>query len=104
MTDDQAREISRGEHAARILSDPLVQEALAQIRDKVRDAFFGLPIDAPGVDEQRARLVMLDKMRQQFEGVFAALMGGAEVARQELLMEENVKAKAAAVLERVRHG
>lgn len=101
MTDDQHREISRGDHAARLLGDPLLQEVLEQIKSGVRDALFDLPYEAV---EARERLFMLDKMRAQFVNLLAAMADGAEILRAELLMEENAKAKAAAVMERVRHG
>lgn len=105
MTDDQDRidaarlqAINRGERAAAILNDPLVQEALQAVRDGVRDLFFATP---PEAAQQREFLHLMDRARQQFEGVFTLLIAGAEVSRYELTEEAHTKARAASINERI---
>lgn len=101
MNDQQAREIARGEHARRILEDELVQEVLEHLKSTIRNAVFELPVEAK---EQREALFLMDRAREQFVSVFAALIQGAEVSKYELLAEENVKAKLEAIKEKVRNG
>lgn len=90
--------IHRGERARAILTDPLVQEALRAIREGVRDTFFATPHDAA---QQREFLHLMDRARQQFEGVFTLLIAGAEVSQYELTEEAHTKARLEAVNQRI---
>jgi hypothetical protein len=84
MTDQQSRDIARGEHARRILDDAFVQEALAAVKGAIREQMFELPIDAT---KPREFLALMDKARTQFEGWFTAAIEGERIARLELAAE-----------------
>lgn len=102
MSDDPTPEdfaIARAARARVILEDPMVAEALAAIREGVRDLFFELPPEAAA---QRERLHMLDRARQQFEAVFRAHLLGGLVARDALLSEQQAAQALAAIQERVK--
>lgn len=84
----------RAQRAEQILSDPLVIEALSTVRESVRDLFFDLPADHK---DAREMLHLMDRARQQFEGVFRLLIAGAAVDRHEMLQEEHTKARLNAI-------
>lgn len=94
MSDDTRQHESRAQRAEQIMSDPLVIEALATVRDSVRDLFFALPSEHK---DAREMLHLMDRARQQFEGVFRLLIAGASVDRHELLEEEHTKARLDAI-------
>lgn len=81
--------IYQGEHAERILSDPLVKSALSDIAQATRDLFFDLP---PEAREQREFLHLMDRARQQFEGYFYKLISGMKVEKSEILAEAHMRA------------
>lgn len=102
MTDttqtDQAA-VHRAARAQALLTDPMVQDALAFVRDQVRDAFFDLELSDPGA---RERLLLMDRARQQFERVFTAHLMDGSVARDLLLSEELAAQHLAAIQQRVK--
>lgn len=100
MNDQQRMEIARAERASMILNDAMVQEALKTIEAAIRDQVFALPIEAR---EQRDQLVMMDKMRQQFVRWFEIAINAGEVAKYELLAEQNAQAKLDAIREQARN-
>ena len=91
--------IHRGEHAKRLLDDDLLKDALNTIKTQTQALFFELPSTAIA---ERERLHLLDKARQQFENLLNVLVAGGEVSKYELLADEQTKARADAVRERVR--
>lgn len=102
MTDtthsDQAA-MHRAARAEAILGDPMVKDALAFVRDQVRDAFFDLELTDPGA---RERLLLMDRARQQFERVFSAHLMDGSVVRELLLSEEKAAQHLAAIQQRVK--
>lgn len=99
MNDQQRMQIARAEHADRILNDPLVMEAFQTIKKVIRDQVFDLPMEAV---EQREKLVLMDKSRQQFMNLFELAVRGGEVTRYELAAEANTKARIQAIREQAR--
>ena len=93
-----AEEITRGEHAKRLLEDPLFKEAMTETRQAVIDAWAGLPVENKAQAEELKRLLWA---ANQFEAVFVSLMGGATIARGELLSAESMQTKAEAVQRRI---
>jgi hypothetical protein len=99
VTDQQAQDLSRGEHARRILGDEMVQEAFATVKQAIRDQMFDLPIEAA---KQREFLAMMDKARVQFEGWFAEALAGEQIARLELDAERQAQGQVDKIKERMR--
>jgi len=99
VNQNQSEAMYRAESARRVMDDPMVREALETIKAVVRDQVFDLPSEAI---EQREKLVMLDKMRQQFERFFEIAIHGGEVARYELDMERNTQTRLDAIREKAR--
>ena len=93
------RAIHRAEHAARLLNDDLMQEALSTLKTQTQALFFELPTNDA---QARERLHMLDKMRQQFENILTAIVANGEVVQHGLLAESHAQAVADAIKERVR--
>lgn len=92
--------IYRADRARAIFEDSLFVEAVATVRTAVREQVFALPIEAR---EDREKLVLMDKMAQQFLNWFEFAIRNGEVSKQELLMVANTEAKLAAVRERARN-
>lgn len=79
-----SEDISRGERARALMSDPMVQEAFANLKTAVRDLFFELPAEAA---EQRERLHMVDRARQHFESIFTIQIFNGQLERDQLLSD-----------------
>ena len=99
MTDDQQADIYRAQRATTLLADPMMAEALAAIRNGVRDAFFDLPTEAV---TQRELLHQMDKARQHFENIFRAHVMGGFVSRETIESEEKAAEYLAMIQEKVR--
>lgn len=93
-----AEEITRGEHAKRLLEDPLFKEAMIETRQAVIDAWTALPVENKAQAEELKRLLWA---ANQFEAIFVSLMGGATIARDQLLSAESMQTKAEAVQRRI---
>lgn len=93
-------QIARAEHADRILNDPIVMEAFKTIEKAIREQVFDLPLEAV---EMREKLVLMDKSRQQFMGLFELAIRGGEVTRYELTVEANTQARIQAIREQARN-
>lgn len=91
-------QIARGEHAKRLLDDPLLKEALAEIKQAVIEQWAALSVQNKEQAEELKRLLWATK---QFEAFFVAQVGGATIARSELLLETNMQIKAEAVQRRI---
>lgn len=94
----QQQAISRGEHAKRLLDDPLLKEALAEIKQAVIEQWAALSVQNKEQAEELKRLLWAAK---QFEAIFIAHVGGATIARNELLLDTNMQIKAEAVSRRI---
>jgi len=92
------QQIQRGEHAKRLLDDPLFQEAMSETRQAVIDAWAALPVENKAQAEELKRLLWASN---QFEAVFTSLVAGATVARYELLLDTNMQIKAEAAQRRI---
>lgn len=99
MTDQQAQDIRRGEHARRILEDEMVQGAMSAVKEAIREQMFDLPI---GASREREMLALMDKARQQFEGWFAAALQGEHIAKLELEAERKAQSLMERTKEKVR--
>lgn len=82
--------ITQGDHAKRLLEDPLLKEALADIRTAVIDQWCALSIENKAQAEELKRLLWA---ADQFTATFEARIAGATIARQELHMRENMEIK-----------
>ena len=91
-------QIARGEHAKRLLEDPLFQEAMRETRQAVVDAWAALPVENTAQAEKLKHLMWAAK---QFEAVFEAWVAGATIMRAELLLDTNMEIKAQAAKERI---
>lgn len=98
MTLTPEQQIARGEHAKRLLDDPLLQEAMRETRQAVIDAWAALPVENKAQAEELKRLLWA---ANQFEAVFTSLVGGAQIIRSELLLDTNMQIKAEAVQRRI---
>lgn len=92
-------QISRAEQAHRILTDPLVVEALETLKTAVRDGFFETPADNI---QQREFLHLMDKARQQFVSIFTIIINDGELAKASLADEAYQSTRAN--IYRGRHG
>lgn len=90
--------IARGEHAKRLLDDPLLKEALAEIKRAVIEQWAALSVQNKEQAEELKRLLWAAK---QFEAIFVAQVGGATIARNELLLDTNMQIKAEATTRRI---
>lgn len=87
------------DRAEAVLNDPLVRGALDTMKNQLRDMFFILsPDDAAG----REKLHLMDRMRQQFEGYFTALITNHKVEQSEILAEEHMRMRHEAIMRSVR--
>jgi hypothetical protein len=93
-----AEEITRGEHAKRLLEDPLFKEAMDLVKQVVIDQWVALGVENKAQAEELKRLLWA---ANQFEAVFVSLMGGATIARNQLLSAESMQTKAEAVQRRI---
>ena len=82
--------IRRGEHAKRVLEDELVKEALAETRTAITEQWMALSVTDKAQAEELKRLLWAS---QQFENIFTSLIAGAEISKQELLMQSNMEIK-----------
>jgi hypothetical protein len=100
MNDQQRAQLARAEQARRIIEDPVVVDALAMIKNAIRDQVFDLPVEA---HEQREKLIMMDKARAQFETIFTMAVFGAEVTEYELTAQREAEARLDAIREQARN-
>ena len=92
-------DVARAVRAQAILSDPMVQEALAALKSAVRDLFFET---APEAAAQREQLHLLDRARQHFESVFTTHILSGDVARASLLDDAQAAQALADIQQRVK--
>mgnify|MGYP001561026460 CR=1 FL=1 len=85
--------ISKGEHAKRLLDDPVVTEALAVIERDIMEAFFTCPARD---DEGRRQIQTNLRLARQFKGILLGAIERGRLAAHELREKEESIAKRAA--------
>lgn len=95
-----AEEITRAEHAKRILDDDLVKGALAAIKDTIIGQWCDLGVENKAQAEELKRLLWA---ANQFQAFFEVTIAGASVAKNELTNASTMQIKREAALERVRN-
>jgi hypothetical protein len=91
-------QIARGDHAKRLLDDPLLQEAMGQVRQAIIDSWASLGVENKAQAEELKRLLWA---ANQFKAVFESLVAGATIIRSELLLDVNMETKRDAALRRI---
>lgn len=98
MNDQQRDAINRAEAAKRIITDPMVVEALKIVEDSITDAWKDLPVrDVEG----REHLHRLLQAKRRFETVFQIVLEEGSLATAELRAEEERKSIMTRVKERI---
>ncbi|WP_208281728.1 hypothetical protein [Massilia oculi] len=98
MNDQQYAAINRAEAARRIMTDPMVVEALQTIEDGITEAWKEVPLrDVEG----REHLHRLLQAKRRFESVFEIVLQEGKLASEELRLEEERKSIAARIKERI---
>lgn len=82
MTNEE--QIQRADHAKRLLEDPLLIEALADIEAAIIGQWCDLSVTDKTTAEDLKRLLWAAK---QFKAIFEVTIGGGAVARNELLAD-----------------
>jgi hypothetical protein len=98
MNDEQRTAINRADAAKRIITDPMVVEALKVIEDGITEAWKDMPTrDIEG----REHLHRLLQAKRRFETVFQIVLEEGAVAAAELKADEERKSILTRVKERV---
>lgn len=98
MNDEQYAAINRAEAAKRIMTDPMVVEALKTIEDGITEAWKTVPLrDVEG----REHLHRLLQAKLRFESVFELVLQEGVLASTELRLEEERKSLMTRVKERI---
>lgn len=84
------QQIQRGEHARRLLEDPLFKESMAEVKLAITESWASLPVENKAQAEELKRLLWAAK---QFEALLEGHIAGAAFMQQELLMQSNVEIK-----------
>jgi exo-beta-1,3-glucanase (GH17 family) len=77
-------QIARADRAKLLYEDPLIQEALADMKAAIIGQWTDLSIENKTQAEELKRLLWAT---QQFESIFTVTIGGGAVARNELLAD-----------------
>lgn len=98
MNDEQYAANNRAEAAKRIITDPLVVEALKTIEDGITEAWKAMPErDVEG----REYLHRLLQAKRRFESVFEIVLSEGVLAASQLRAEEERKSFAARIKDRI---
>jgi hypothetical protein len=98
MNDEQYAANSRAEAAKRIITDPMVVEALKTIEDGITEAWKDLPTrDTEG----REHLHRLLQAKRRFESIFQIVLNEGVLAAAELKAEEERKSIMSRVKEHI---
>ena len=92
MTNEE--QIARADHAKLLYSDPMIQEALAEMKAAIVGQWADLGVENKAQAEELKRLLWA---AQQFESIFTVTISGGAVARNELANAStmNIRAEAA---------
>lgn len=98
MNDEQYAANNRAEAAKRIITDPMVVEALKTIEDGITEAWKDLPTrDSEG----REHLHRLLQAKRRFESIFQIVLNEGVLAAAELKAEEERKSIMSRVKEHI---
>jgi len=98
MDDQQYAAINRADAAKRIMTDPMVVEALKTIEDGITEAWKEVPVrDVEG----REHLHRLLQAKRRFESVFEIVLQEGVLASTTLRLEEERKSLATRIKERI---
>lgn len=98
MNDEQYAANNRAEAAKRIITDPLVVEALKTIEDGITEAWKAMPErDVEG----REYLHRLLQVKRRFESIFEIVLSEGVLAAAQLRAEEERKSFAARIKDRI---
>lgn len=98
MNDEQYAAINRADAAKRIITDPMVVEALKTIEDGITEAWKDVPLrDVEG----REHLHRLLHAKRRFESVFQIALEEGELATAQLRADEERKSIMTRVKERI---
>ncbi|MBD8630755.1 hypothetical protein IFT74_05160 [Oxalobacteraceae sp. CFBP 8755] len=98
MNDEQYAANNRAEAAKRIITDPMVVEALKTIEDGITEAWKDLPTrDTEG----REHLHRLLQAKRRFESIFQIVLNEGVLAAAELKAEEERKSIMSRVKEHI---
>lgn len=95
---DHAQAAYRADQAKRLLTDPLFVEARQTVEDQLKELIVSLPLVAR---EEREQAVAILKGSEQFFRIFALILNDYQLSNAELLQDEQIKARAAAIQERL---
>ena len=97
-TQEQIQAMQAAEQARRVLEDPLVAQALDTIEQTVIEQWVALGVENRTQAEELKRLLWAAK---QFRSIFEVTIAGGSVAKNELLMQQNMEIKAEAARRRI---
>lgn len=92
---------SRAEQAKQLLSNPLFVEARQTVEGELKELICSLPL---AEREKREQAVSILKGSEQFFRIFTLILNDYALQRAEYLQIEQLKAREAAILERMNHG
>lgn len=91
-------QIQRADRARLLYDDPMIQEALADIRSAILGQWSELGVENKAQAEELKRLLWA---AQQFESIFTVTIAGAAVAKNELLNAHTMNIRAEAAKRRI---
>lgn len=97
-TQEQIQAMQAAEQARRVLEDPLVAQALDAIEQTIVEQWVALGVENRSQAEELKRLLWAAK---QFRSIFEVTIAGGSVAKNELLLQENMEIKAEAAKRRI---
>lgn len=95
---DHAHAAHRADQAKRLLTDPLFVEARQTVEEQLKELIVSLPLAAR---DERDQAVAILKGSEQFFRIFALILNDYQLSNAELLQDEQIKARAAAIQERL---
>lgn len=98
MNDQQYAAMSRADAAKRIMTDPMVVEALKIVEDGITEAWKNVPERDVEAREYLHRLL---QTKRRFESIFQLVLQEGELASAELRAEEERKSFMTRIKERV---
>ena len=95
---DHAQAIYRAEQAKRLLTDPLFAEARETVESQLKELIVSLPLSAR---DERDQAVAILKGAEQFFRIFTLILNDYQISNAEMLQEEQIKSRSAAIQERL---
>lgn len=97
-TQEQIQAMQAADAARRVLENPLVARALDQVEQTIVEQWKALGVENRPQAEELKRLLWAAK---QFRSIFEVTIAGGNVAKNELLLQQNMEIKAQAARERI---